>query len=144
MVVGCVPEHNDGRILLCLRAIEPRKGYWTIPAGFMENGETVEAAAERETWEEALAQVEMGSLLAVVNVTQARQVHIMFRARLIGNEFGPGDESLETALFDEADIPWQDIAFPSIEFALRRFLSDRAEGKQGVHMTEVPHLRIKR
>lgn len=143
MVVGCVPEHHDGRILLCRRAIEPRKGYWTIPAGFLENDETLEAGAERETWEEALARVELGSLLAMVNVTQARQVHIMFRARLIGDEHGPGDESLETALIDEADIPWDEIAFPSIEFALRHFLSDRALQREDVHLTEVPHLRVK-
>lgn len=142
MVVGCVPEHADGRILICRRAIEPRKGYWTIPAGFMENGETVEAAAARETQEEALAKVEIGSLLAVVNVTQAQQVHIMFRARLLGDEHGVGEESLETLLCEESDIPWDEIAFPSVEFAMRRFFSDRGAGVEGVHVSEAPRRKL--
>ena len=137
MVVGCVPEHEDGRILLCKRAIEPRKGYWTVPAGFMENHETLEAAAARETREEALATVEILDLFAVVNVTGARQVHLFFRARLLGDEFGAGDESLEAALYREQDIPWDEIAFASVEFALRRFLDDRKNSRTGMHLTEV-------
>ena len=97
-MVGCVPEH-EGRILLCKRAIEPRLGYWTVPAGFMENGETLEAGAARESWEEALARVEIGSLLAVVSVVHAHQVHVMFRARLPEPAFGAGPESLEVGLY---------------------------------------------
>ncbi len=135
LVVGCVPEH-DGRILLCRRAIEPRLGYWTIPAGFMENGETLQAAAARESLEEALAAVEIGSLLAVVNVVHAHQVHVMFRAKLPRAEFGAGAESLEVGLHLPADIPWQDIAFPSIDFALHRYLEDRARGLEQVHFTD--------
>ena len=104
IVAGCVPEH-EGRILLCRRAIEPRLGYWTIPAGFMENGETTQDAARRESLEEALAEVEIGSLLAVVHVLHADQVHVMFRARLPKPEFGVGPESLEVMLCDEAGIP---------------------------------------
>ena len=134
LVVGCVPEH-DGRILLCKRAIEPRLGFWTVPAGFMENDETVAAAAARESLEEALAVVEVGSLLAVVDVIHARQVHVMFRARLAAPEFGAGHESLEVGLYLPADIPWSEIAFPSVEFALRRYLEDRTLGVERLHMT---------
>jgi ADP-ribose pyrophosphatase YjhB (NUDIX family) len=94
LVLGCVPQWQD-RILLCRRAIEPRLGFWTVPAGFMENGETLQAAAARECYEEALAKVEIGSLLAVASVTGANQVHVMFRARLLQPDFAPGPESLE-------------------------------------------------
>lgn len=135
IVVGCVPEH-EGRILLCTRAIEPRLGYWTFPAGFMENGETLQAAAARECWEEALARVEIGSLLAVVNVVHAHQVHVMFRAHLPEPVFGVGTESLHAGLYREDEIPWDDIAFPSIEFALRRYLEDRARGVSDYHVTD--------
>jgi ADP-ribose pyrophosphatase YjhB (NUDIX family) len=135
IVVGCVPEH-DGRILLCKRAIEPRLGYWTAPAGFMENGETLEAGAARESWEEALARVEIGSLLAVVSVVHAHQVHVMFRATLPRPEFGAGAESLEVGLYRPEEIPWSEIAFPSIDFALRRYLDDRARGVSGLHITD--------
>jgi ADP-ribose pyrophosphatase YjhB (NUDIX family) len=141
IVAGCVPEH-DGRILLCRRAIEPRRGYWTIPAGFMENGETTQEAARRESIEEALADVEIGSLLAVVHVLHADQVHVMFRARLPKPEFGAGAESLEVMLCDEPAIPWQDIAFRSVGFALRRFLEDRRAGLEQHHFTTIdlrPH-----
>ncbi len=140
IVAGCVVEH-EGQILLCRRAIEPRKGFWTIPAGFMENGETLAAAAARESMEEALARVEIGSLLAIVNVTHASQVHVMFRARLLDGSFGVGPESLETVLVDEKDIPWAEIAFPSSEFALRRYLEDRAAGRDDLHMTEIARRR---
>jgi len=134
LVVGCVPEHR-GRILLCRRAIEPRRGYWTIPAGFMENGETTQDAARRESQEEALADVEIGSLLAVVHVLHADQVHVMFRARLPEPTFGAGAESLEVVLCDEADVPWHDIAFRSVDFALRRYFEDRRQGLEGHHFT---------
>jgi ADP-ribose pyrophosphatase YjhB (NUDIX family) len=134
LVVGCVPEH-EGRILLCKRAIEPRHGYWTIPAGFMENGETTQDGARRESWEEALADVEIGSLLAVVHVLHADQVHVMFRARLPEPRFGAGAESLEVMLYDEADVPWQDIAFRSVDFALRRYFEDRRRGVEDHHFT---------
>ena len=136
LVLGCVPQWGS-RILLCRRAIEPRLGFWTVPAGFMENGETMQAAAARECYEEAQARVEVGSLLAVVNVTHAGQVHVMFRARLLSPDFGPGPESLEVGLYDEADIPWDDLAFPSGEYTLRQFFSDRARGAEGHHFTEL-------
>ncbi len=127
IVAGCVAEY-DGRILLCRRAIEPRRGYWTIPAGFMENNETTQQAASREAEEEALATVEIGSLLAIVHVLHANQVHMMFRARLPRPEFGIGLESLEVKLCSEQEIPWQDIAFRSVDFALRRYFEDRRAG----------------
>jgi len=137
LVVGCVPEADDGRILLCKRAIEPRLGYWTVPAGFMENGETTQDGARRESWEEALARVEIGSLLAVVHVLHADQVHVMFRARLLDGQFGVGAESLEVKLCSEAEIPWADIAFRSVDFALRRYLEDRGHGVEQHHFTTI-------
>ncbi len=136
LVLGCVPEWGD-RILLCRRAIEPRLGFWTVPAGFMENGETLQHAAARECYEEALATVEIGSLLAVVSVTHAAQVHMMFRARLLKPEFGAGAESLEVGLFSEAEIPWSELAFPSGEFTLRKYYEDRAAGREDHHFTEL-------
>ncbi|MBS0365398.1 MAG: NUDIX hydrolase [Proteobacteria bacterium] len=134
LVVGCVPEH-EGRILLCRRAIEPRHGFWTVPAGFMENGETLQQAAARESREEALAEVEIGSLLAVAHVLHAEQVHVFFRARLANASFGVGEESLETRLFEPAAIPWQDIAFRSTTFALQRYLEDRGGAGEPYHFT---------
>jgi ADP-ribose pyrophosphatase YjhB (NUDIX family) len=134
IVVGCVPEH-EGRILLCRRAIEPRLGYWTVPAGFMENGETTQEGARRESFEEALADVEIGSLLAVVHVLHADQVHVMFRARLPEPRYGVGAESLEVQLCHEHEIPWDDIAFRSVEFALKRYFDDRRRGVEDHHFT---------
>jgi ADP-ribose pyrophosphatase YjhB (NUDIX family) len=136
LVVGCVPEY-EGRILLCRRAIEPRLGYWTIPAGFMENGETTQDGARRESFEEALAEVEIGSLLAVVHVLHADQVHVMFRARLLEPRFGPSPESLEVRLYDEAEVPWHDIAFRSVDFALRRYFEDRRGGVENHHFSAI-------
>jgi len=136
LVLGCVPEWED-KILLCRRAIEPRLGFWTVPAGFMENGETLQHAAARECYEEALATVEIGSLLAVVSVTHASQVHVMFRARLVKPEFAAGPESLEVGLYTEAEVPWADLAFPSGEFTLRKYFSDRAIGRDDHHFTEL-------
>ncbi len=136
LVVGCVPEH-EGRILLCRRAIEPRRGYWTVPAGFMENGETLQEAARRESQEEALAQVTIGSLLSVVHVLHAEQVHVFFRATLPEARYGIGAESLEVALLAAAEIPWEDIAFPSTDFTLRRYLEDKAAGRGLYHFTTI-------
>lgn len=134
VVVGCVPEY-EGRILICTRAIEPRLGYWTIPAGFMENGESLEQGAARECQEEALADVQIGSLLALVSIMGANQVHVFFRAKLRSPSFGPGPESLDVKLVTPGDIPWGDIAFPSTTFALQKFLEDKAAGREGHHIT---------
>jgi len=136
IVVGSVPEYQ-GRILICKRGIEPRQGYWTIPAGFMENDETLEAGAAREAQEEALINVEIGSLLLVANVTHARQVHIFFRSRMRSPDFGITHESLEVKLVDEKDIPWSELAFPSTEYALRRYVEDRAAGVERHHVAEM-------
>jgi len=136
IVVGCVPDYQ-GKILLCRRGIEPRRGFWTVPAGFMENGETLQQGAARETWEEALAKVEIGSLLSVVHVLHAHQVHVFFRAILKEPEFGAGAESLEATLVDPKEIPWSDIAFPSTVYALERYLEDRAAGREDHYFTEL-------
>jgi ADP-ribose pyrophosphatase YjhB (NUDIX family) len=141
LVLGCVPEWEN-KILLCKRAIEPRLGFWTVPAGFMENGETMEAAAARECYEEALAKVEIRSLLAVVNVTRANQVHVMFRAQMLKPEFGPGTESLEVGLYDESEIPWSDLAFESGVYTLRKYFEDRAAGREDYHFTELVSRRV--
>lgn len=136
IIAGCIPE-SEGKILLCRRAIEPRMGYWTFPAGFMENGESLQQAAARESMEEALAHVEIGSLVSIIHVLQAHQVHISFRARLLNLDFGVGPESLETRLFDEGDIPWQHIAFRSVDFALRKYLEDRRLGREQLHFKDL-------
>ncbi len=136
IIVGCVPEY-EGRILLCRRAIEPRHGFWTFPAGFMENGETMQQGAARESWEEALARVEIGSPLAIVHVLHAEQVHVTFRARLPSPEFAAGAESLEVGLYEPAEIPWREIAFPSVHFALERWLEDRSRGREELHFTAI-------
>ncbi|MBK1619008.1 NUDIX hydrolase [Lamprobacter modestohalophilus] len=127
IVVGCIPEWGD-QLLLCKRAIEPRYGLWTLPAGFMENGETVQQGAARETWEEAEARVEVGRLYALFNLPHINQVYMLFRARMLEPEFGPGSESLETQLMTESEIPWDEIAFPVIQESLQLYFRDRAAG----------------
>ncbi len=134
IVVGCVPEIDD-RILLCKRAIEPRYGYWTVPAGFMEIGETIAEGAARETREEACAEVKMGHLFASVDVPEAGQVHLFFAATLLG-DFAAGHETLEADLFAKDQIPWDEIAFRSGLFALEKYLDD-AGSNNGVHLHEV-------
>ncbi|MBT8103984.1 MAG: NUDIX hydrolase [Gammaproteobacteria bacterium] len=134
IVVGCVAE-RDGKVLLCKRAIEPRLGYWTVPAGFMELGETVAGGAARETLEEACATVELGHMFASVDVVDAGQVHLFFSGKLV-SDFGVGQESLEVGLFSEDEIPWDDIAFQSGKFALKKYFEDRGEDN-GVHFHEL-------
>lgn len=140
LVVGALPVWED-RILLCRRAIEPRSGCWTLPAGFMENQETVAEAAARETREEACARIELGELYTMISVPHINQVHVIYRARLLEIDFAPGEESLEVALFDEASIPWQDIAFRTIAMTLRHFFADRAAGRFGLHVEAIEPLR---
>lgn len=139
LVVGCVATWED-RILLCRRAIEPRHGLWTLPAGFMENGETTAQAAARETLEEACAQVMVGEPFAMVNVAHINQVHLFYRGHLLAPEFAAGEESLETALVAEADIPWDDLAFRSVTLCLRRYFEDRARGSFGFHAADLQPL----
>jgi ADP-ribose pyrophosphatase YjhB (NUDIX family) len=137
LVVGCVTE-CEGRILLCLRSIEPRKGFWTVPAGFMELGETLGEAALRETKEEACADVELGSMLAVVNVVQASQVHVFFRGTLPSPDFAAGDETADARLYAPDEIPWDDIAFSSGYIALKHYLRERETGTETVHLETAP------
>ena len=124
IVVGSVATW-EGKILLCRRAIEPRKGYWTLPAGYLEIGESVEDGAIREAWEEARAQLELDQILAVYSVPRISQVQIMFRARLSSPDVAPGPESEEVGLFAWNEIPWPDIAFPTVCWALRQFWESR-------------------
>jgi len=137
IIAGCIPVWED-QILICRRAIEPRHGFWTIPAGFLENEEPIEQGAAREAQEEALADVEIGSLLAVINVLHAHQVHMMFRARLRNLDFGIGPESLEVKLVRPQEIPWDELAFQSVRFSLERFLEDRVSGRELPHMHTLP------
>lgn len=140
IVVGCIPEWED-RILLCRRAIEPRHGLWTVPSGFMENAETLVQGAARETLEEANARVEMGDLYAIYNIPHINQVHVLFRARLLDLDFKPGIESLDVQLFEEADIPWDTLAFRVIHEPLKRYFEERQQGKLGFHMGTIEELR---
>jgi ADP-ribose pyrophosphatase YjhB (NUDIX family) len=128
VVVGCIPEWKE-KILLCLRAIEPRYGKWTLPAGFLEIGETVAEGAKRETLEEASARVDDLIAYALYNLSFIGQIYIMFRARLVDINFKPGHESLSVALFKEDEIPWNDLAFPVVENTLKRYFMDRKIGK---------------
>ena len=127
VVAGAVLEYQ-GKILMCKRAIQPRHGFWTVPAGFMENKETVMQAAARETWEEALAQACDLQLYGVYNLTHVNQVYIMFQGKLEKPEFGPGPESLEVELMEEQDIPWSDMAFKVVTMTLERYFKDRQHG----------------
>jgi ADP-ribose pyrophosphatase YjhB (NUDIX family) len=136
LVIGAIPEWQD-KILLCRRAIEPRLGMWTLPAGFMENAETTVEAAQRETLEEACARIEVGELFSLINVPHINQVHLVYRARLLDLEFGPGAETLEVALFHERDIPWEEIAFRSMSMALRYYYSDRRAGRYSFHSDDI-------
>ena len=136
LIVGCVAAW-DQRILLCRRAIEPRLGLWTLPAGFMENGESTRQAACRETLEEACARVDIDALFALVNVRAVDQVNVFYRGRLLDTDFAPGSESLETRLFAEAEIPWEELAFRSVTRCLEAYFADRRAGAFGVHDLEV-------
>jgi ADP-ribose pyrophosphatase YjhB (NUDIX family) len=124
IITGCLPIHGD-RVLLCRRSIEPRAGLWTLPAGFLENGETTSAGAERETLEEANARVDIIDLYTLFSLPHISQVYMFFRAHLKDLNFSPGEETLETRLFHEADIPWDELAFPVITETLRHYFRDR-------------------
>ena len=134
LVIGSIPVwEQDGKlqILLCKRAIEPRYGYWTLPAGFMENEETTEQAAVRETEEEAGADVELGKLFTLLNVAHVHQVHLFYLARLRNLDFAPGEESLEVQLFTQDEIPWDELAFPTVRSTLELFFADRIKVREG-------------
>lgn len=124
VVVGAVCTW-EGKILLCKRAIEPRKGYWTVPAGFMETGESTEQGTVRETMEEANASIEITDLLAIYNIVRLSQVQIFYRANMIGPDFAAGIETLELDLFSIDQIPWDDLAFPTVHWVLNRAIEVR-------------------
>ena len=136
IIAGCLPVWRD-RILLCKRAIEPRLGYWTLPAGYMELGETLEQAASREAREEANVEVEIDGLYAIFNLPHISQVQVFFRARLIEERYSAGSESLEARLFREDDIPWEELSFETVRRSLRHFYSDRREGGFVFRLEEV-------
>jgi len=135
-VVGTVPAWEE-RILLCRRNIEPRYGLWTLPAGFMEIGETTETGALRETEEEAGARVELLGLFSVLNVVRVAQVHFFYRARLLDTDFAPGPETIEARLFTEAEVPWDQLAFRTVRETLVRYFDDRRRGHFGVHSADI-------
>ena len=136
IIAGCVPVWED-RVLLCKRAIEPRRGLWTVPAGFMENGETTAQGAARETMEEANANVEIQRLHCYLDVPRISQVYVIFIGKMLSAEFHPGLESLETMLCSEEEIPWDDLAFPSIVFALDKYFEDRRTGNSLPHLESI-------
>jgi ADP-ribose pyrophosphatase YjhB (NUDIX family) len=144
LVIGTVPVWDRGgefKVLLCKRAIEPRYGYWTLPAGFMENAETTGEAAQRETEEEAGAHIELGQLFTLLNVAHVNQVHLFYLARLVDLDFAPGEESLDVQMYAEHEIPWDDLAFPTVRTTLELFFADRARvregGSYGVHASDI-------
>lgn len=134
MIVGTLATYQQ-KVLLCKRAIEPRYGLWNLPAGFLENGETAEAGALRETWEEAFAQPKIIRLHCVYSLPHVNQVYLHFLAELTEPAFSVAPESLEVALFSEEEVPWKEIAFTSTEFALRKYFEHRHNPDfHGVHM----------
>ena len=135
-VVGTVPHWGD-KVLLCKRNIEPRWGKWTLPAGFMELGETTAEGAERETDEEAGAQIEMQDLFTLLNVARVGQVHLFYRARLLSDQFLPGYETIEARLFAEHEIPWDEVAFRTVKETLERYFADRRAGHYGFHVVDI-------
>mgnify|MGYP001824167633 CR=1 FL=1 len=138
VIVGTVPVY-EGRVLLCRRAIEPRRNYWTLPAGFMENGETTPQGAARETWEEARARVSNLQLYRVFDIPYISQVYMFYRCELDDGEYGVGPESLESGLFREDQIPWEEIAFPVVREALREYFDDERRGEYPVRVSAIEY-----
>ncbi|MGD2270640.1 MAG: NUDIX hydrolase [Desulfobacterales bacterium] len=136
LVVGCIPEWGR-KILLCRRSIEPREGKWTLPAGYLENGETVSDGAIREVLEEACAPIEIVQPYALYNIPSINQVYLMFRARLLDQSYRPGSESLEVRLFLEDEIPWDQMAFRVIEKTLQKYFIDRRQGSFPFYIDDV-------
>lgn len=143
IIAGCVPEAEDGRVLMCRRNIEPRLGLWTFPAGFLELNETSAQGAAREAREEAQVEVEISDLLAVINVPYVSQMYVVYRARMLSPHHGPTPESSETRLMREDEIPWDDIAFPTVFHSLEYFFADRSEGRRAIHTLDL-HYRPRR
>ena len=136
MVVGCIPLWQD-RLLLCRRAIEPRHGKWTVPAGYLENDESVEDGAQRELMEEARATARELQPFGLYNIVHVNQVYLIFLAPLASGDFGAGEETIEVRLFDEDAIPWDDLAFPVVEMTLRRYFRGAGRGDWSFHIDDV-------
>jgi len=135
-VVGTVPYWGD-KVLLCKRNIEPRFGKWTLPAGFLELGETTAEGAARETVEEAGAKIEMEGLFTLINVARVGQLHLFYRAKLLSDQFEPGTETIEAQLYAEAEIPWDEIAFLTVRKTLEHFFADRRSGQFPIHTLDI-------
>ena len=136
VVSGCLVTH-EGAVLLCRRAIQPGKGLWTLPAGFLELGETIAQGAARETFEEANAKVEIDGLYTVFSLPHISQIYVFFRARLLDGKFAAGAETADAKLFDEHEIPWQDLAFPVVTKTLRHYFADRSSGQFPVYAEDI-------
>ena len=136
IVVGCLVTHGE-RVLMCRRAIEPRHGFWTLPAGFMELGESTAEGALRETHEEAGAEIELEELFTLLNVTRVGQVHMYYRARLLSERFDPGHETMEARLFEQHEIPWEEIAFRTVKETLEHFFADQQRGSFGFYTGDI-------
>ncbi len=136
IIAGCIPVWGD-HVLLCRRAIEPRKGLWTLPAGFMEQGETLTHAAMREAFEEANVEVEITGLQSLFSLPHISQVYVFYHARMVAKRFSPGAESLDTRLFLEGEVPWNEIAFETVRRSLRYFFADRRNGVFNLHTEDV-------
>ncbi|WP_339339168.1 NUDIX hydrolase [uncultured Oceanicoccus sp.] len=143
IIVGTLPVYGD-QVLLCRRAIEPRKGFWTLPAGFMENGETTVEGAVRESWEEARARLSNEKLYRLFDLSYIDQVYMFYLADLVDGEFSAGPESLDVKLFNEADIPWDEIAFGVVVDTLKEFFEDRKKGLFPVRISNTERTRLKR
>lgn len=133
VICGALAIWED-KVLLCRRAIEPRYGLWTLPAGYMELFETMEQGAARETREEAEAEVEIEQLYCMYNIPRIGQIYVLFKSRLIEGKFGAGEETIESRLFEEHEIPWDSLAFPSVERTLRHYFEDRKSGQFPHHL----------
>ncbi|ODS22792.1 ADP-ribose pyrophosphatase [Candidatus Endobugula sertula] len=139
-ITGCLPTYQN-KVLLCKRAIEPRYGMWTLPAGFMENGETTEQGAIRESWEEANATLSIDKLYALYNLPYINQVYFFYKAELKNTEFSPGEESLEVALFSEEEVPWEELAFSVVKKTLQHYFMDRKTGEFPLHNEDLTNQR---
>ena len=136
LAAACIAEWQ-GKILLCQRAIEPERGHWELPAGFVASGESVHTAAARETLEEANVAVDIQRPYALLHLAHVNQMRVVYLARLLSTEFRPGKETLDVRLFDEADIPWDDLAFATTRDTLRHYFSDRTNGDFGFFFAEI-------
>jgi ADP-ribose pyrophosphatase YjhB (NUDIX family) len=132
IIAGCLPIYEN-KVLLCKRAIEPRLGKWTLPAGFLENGETIAEGATRETTEEANANISIIDLYTLFSVPHISQVYVFYRAELLDLTFFPGIETMETKLFKEEDIPWEELSFPSVSQTLEYYFKDRRDNSFQFH-----------